>query len=238
MYFKFFLLITLLSGAPVFSPVEHYKNNHVLPVKVYLNSLDAFENVFNHGHAEFKNGELRLSSTRNWFLTTRQQFQNFVLEAEVKMPDVNEYSNSGIIFRGQLQVAEGETRVIGYQAEIDPSPRKWSGGLFDQGRRLWLHPVHPTRSHKDDDFIANLLGEWTKSQANAYQQGQWNHIKIIAKDTEISIFVNGLQTTHVHDQKDAIGVIGFQHHGSKKLRESGHTDNIVRFRNMHIRKIR
>ena len=64
------------------------------------------------------------------------------MEAEVKMPDVTEYSNSGIIFRAQLNGEKGKQQAMGYQAEVDPSDRKWSGGLYDQARRQWLHPLH------------------------------------------------------------------------------------------------
>lgn len=200
-------------------------------------NLDAFENVYSHGKAIFEDGELHLSSTQNWFFTTKKRYRNFILEADVHMPDVSEYSNSGIIFRGQHAVTEKGRAIIGYQAEIDPSSRKWTGGLFDQGRRLWLHPQHTTRSKKDQDFIANYIDKWTEAQANAYVHGSWNTLKIVANNSEIKIFVNEVLTTHVIDQKDSEGFIGFQHHGSKQLRETGKTKNIVRFRNIRIQEL-
>ena len=58
--------------------------------------------------------------------------------------------------------------------EIDPSDRKWTGGLYDEARRGWLFPLdgHPT------------------AQA-AFRQGEWNHFRIEAIGDHIRTWVNG-----------------------------------------------
>lgn len=200
--------------------------------------LNQFQNVYDYGKAEVINDEIQLYSTGNFFLLTKKVYKNFIFNAEVKMPNVEEYSNSGIIFRGQLKpTKDGYQEAVGYQAEVDPSDRKWSGGLYDQARRDWLYPVHPTRSHPDHHFIRSVLGEWTAKQASAYRPGEWNAYRIECRGSNIKIYLNDILTTHVIDTKDAEGFIGIQHHGSKALKSAGTTDNVVRFRNLTIREL-
>ncbi len=199
--------------------------------------LSQFKNIYNYGSAEYIDGVLTLKSTKNWFYTTKKTYKDFVLTAEILLPDVEEYSNSGFLFRGKTKQTKNGVVAIGYQAEVDPSPRKWSGGFFDQGRRLWLHPTHPKRSKPDEKFIKNFIPEWTSKHANAYQHLQWNRYRIECRGSEIKIYVNDILTTHVLDSTDSEGFIALQHHGSKKLIETGTTDNIVKFRNVFITEL-
>jgi hypothetical protein len=199
--------------------------------------LTNFENVYNHGEAKMVDGELHLISEKNWFYSTKKEYQNFILEAEIIMPDTTEFSNSGIIFRGQIEESENGRFIVGYQAEVDPSDRKWTGGLFDQGRRKWLYPTHPTRSHRDKNFIQSYLGEWSDIQGEAYNHLAWNKLKIVCRGADIKIYVNDVLTTHVEDIKDNSGIIAFQHHGSKLFKEQGSRKNIVRFRNVTIEEL-
>jgi hypothetical protein len=204
--------------------------------KKYLldKDMSQFKNVYDYGTAEYENNILALSATGNWFYLTKNKYKNFIFYADVKMPDVSEYSNAGIIFRAQVAETDKGKVAIGYQAEVDPSARKWSGGLYDQGRRQWLYPVHKERSFPDEKFEKNFLPPWSEAQANAYNHLQWNQYRIEARGSEIKIFVNDILTTHVLDTTDAEGYIGLQHHGSKKLIETGSTDNIVQYRNVYI----
>ncbi|MDN4501314.1 DUF1080 domain-containing protein [Alteromonadaceae bacterium BrNp21-10] len=208
------------------------------PQNLLDKDLSQFSNIYNDGQAEVVNGELVLRSTGNWFFTTKKQYHDFILTAEVIMPDVTEYSNSGIMFRGQVKQNDNGVEAMGYQAEVDPSDRKWSGGLYDQARRQWLHPVHATRSFPDADFKHNFLPAWTDEMANAYRHLEWNQYRIECRGSDIKIYLNGVLTTHVTDSKDAAGFIGLQHHGSQLFKETGETNNIVRFRNVFITELK
>ena len=79
--------------------------------------LSKFKNVYNDGEAHFVDGELQLIAEKNWFFSTRKIYEDFVLEAEVMMPDTSEYSNSGIIFRGQIIETDKGKQIIGYQVD-------------------------------------------------------------------------------------------------------------------------
>lgn len=202
------------------------------------NTLSQFQNVYPYGTASVKEGVVELNSTGNFFLLTKSTYRNFILQAEVKMPDVGEYHNSGIIFRAQLKPTDnGYHEAMGYQAEVDPSDRKWSGGLYDQARRAWLHPTHPTRSHPDEHFFRNVTPQWTHERSEAYKPLEWNKYRIEARGSNIKIFLNDVLTTHVIDTKDAQGFIGLQHHGSKALVETGKTQNVVYFKNVTIEEL-
>ncbi|EWH10497.1 secreted glycosyl hydrolase [Catenovulum agarivorans DS-2] len=202
-------------------------------------SLTHWHNVYADGEAKIVDNEIHLISHGNWFFLTKEQYSDFVLEAEILMPDVEEYSNSGFIFRAQTRPHKSGKglEAYGYQAEVDPSDRKWSGGLYDQGRRKWLHPIHPERSHPDSDFKLNKSPTWTDEKANAYKHLQWNKYRIEAIGTEIKIFVNGVLTTHVIDLKESKGHIGIQHHGSKLYSKSGDRSGAIRFRNIQLTSI-
>jgi hypothetical protein len=200
--------------------------------------LNQFQNVYAYGDAAVVDDMIEINSTGNFFLVTKKTYRNFVFKAEVIMPDVKEYSNSGFIFRAQLKpTKDGFNEAVGYQAEVDPSPRKWSGGLYDQARRGWLHPTHATRSHPDHHFIRNILSDWTEEHSNAYKPGKWNQYRIECRGSNIKIYLNDILTTHLIDTKDAEGLIGLQHHGSKELQSTGKTENVVRFRNVTINEL-
>jgi large conductance mechanosensitive channel len=49
--------------------------------------------------------------------------------------------NSGVQLRSHSTKDYQNGRVHGYQFEIDPSDRAWSGGIYDEAGRLWLYPL-------------------------------------------------------------------------------------------------
>ena len=76
----------------------------------------------------------------NTFLVTEKTYGNFILELDVKIMDTT--SNSGVQVRSHYDAAghQGKGLVYGCQFEVDPSSRRWSGGIYDEGRRDWLYP--------------------------------------------------------------------------------------------------
>ena len=116
-------------------------------------NLDGWE--IKQGSAEYKvdgNEIIGYSKlgTESTYLCTKKLYGDFILEVDVKM-EVG--LNSGIQFRS-LSHDNGE--VYGYQAEIDASDRKWSGGIFDQSRRGWVYPV--TMNEPGERHLKTVLG--------------------------------------------------------------------------------
>ena len=104
-------------------------------------ALSKWENPYDYGKAEFVDGVVSLTSlSGKWFLLTKKDYANFVFEGEIKMP-VNK-GNSGFLFR----CLKRKNKAWGYQAEVDTAVRKWSGGLYDEGRRKWF--ISPNRDQR------------------------------------------------------------------------------------------
>ncbi|OHB77459.1 MAG: hypothetical protein A2W31_09405, partial [Planctomycetes bacterium RBG_16_64_10] len=143
----------------------------------------------------------------NTFLRTERSFANFVLTLEMKI-DVP--GNSGIQLRSH-QVG-GTGQVVGYQVEIDPSARAWSGGIYDEGRRGWLDPLQ-------DDPRARA----------AFRQADWNRYEIRAEGPWLRTWVNGVPCADLIDPVDAEGFIALQVHSG--------TQGQIRWRDVRIREL-
>jgi hypothetical protein len=177
-------------------------------------SLDGWHNPYDFGEVWVEDGEIRLRADRKFFLVTEERFDDFIFEGELMLPDT--ISNSGVMFRAQVE----ENRVYGYQAEADPKARRWSGGLYDEDRRGWLHPV------RGDEASETSFRE---GPGQAFHPTDWNHYRIEARGDSLKIWINGTLTTAYEDSTDREGAIGLQHHG-----EAG---KIYRFRNLRIQPL-
>jgi uncharacterized protein len=122
------------------------------------------------------------------FLVSEAEHADFFLELEVKV----EGGNSGIQVRSHLGTA-GD--VFGYQVELDPGPRAWSGGLYEEGRRGWLQ----TLEHNPEGRAA-------------FRRGAWNRVRIECVGPSLRAWINGIPTADLVDRSSAAGRIGFQVH--------------------------
>jgi hypothetical protein len=186
----------------------------VVSLSVSAGSGGKWENLFNgkdltgwkqlNGNAKFEavNGEIVGTSvlgTPNSFLATENDYGDFILELEMKLEaDVN----SGIQFRSQSFQEYNNGRVHGYQCEVDPSPRAWSGGIYDEARRGWLYPLD-----------LNLAGK------TAFKKNGWNHYRIECIGYSMRIWLNGIPTAWLYDDMTPSGFIALQVHsiGTKEL---------------------
>lgn len=133
-----------------------------------------------------------VSDTPNSFLCSEEDYGDFILEFDVKQEGL---TNSGVQFRSLSNESYREGRVHGYQCEIDPSNRAWSGGIYDEAGRGWL-------SRPENN-------PWTKE---LYQYGRWNHFRIEAIGSCLRIWINGVEVSHVIDDVTSEGFIGLQVH--------------------------
>ena len=79
-----------------------------------------------------------VAKTSDSYFATEATFGDFILEMEIKQEGAG---NGGIQFRSERRPDFNNNGVFGYQYEIDPSERAWTGGLYDESRRGWLYPV-------------------------------------------------------------------------------------------------
>ena len=142
-----------------------------------------------------ENGEIvgqTVANTPNSFLCSNELYGDFILELELK---VNPKMNSGIQFRSLSLPDYQNGRVHGYQMEIDPSPRAWSGGIYDEGRREWLYIPNQNPAGK-----------------KAFRNDAWNTYRIEAIGSTIRTWINGVPVSHLIDNLTDKGFIALQVH--------------------------
>jgi hypothetical protein len=175
-------------------------------------------------------------NTPNTFLCTAKEYGDFILELEFK---VDPKLNSGVQIRSlcfdketepkdasgqplknekgkQIKIPAG--RVHGYQVEIDPSPRSWSGGIYDEARRGWLQDL------KDNE-----------KARNAFKPGKWNKYRIEARGDSLKTFINGVPAADVRDNLTPKGFIALQVHGIGNDKDKEGTE--VRWRKIRIQEL-
>jgi len=153
-----------------------------------------------------------IANIPNSFLCTKNDFGDFILEYDVFL---DRATNSGVQFRSHSNPGFKNGMVYGYQCEIDPSDRKWSGGIYDESFRGWLFPVI-------NDANAQ----------SAFKMGQWNHFRIEAIGANIKTFVNEIPVANLEDDYTKSGFIALQVHGigNKKDDEGIH----IKWKNIRI----
>lgn len=155
-----------------------------------------------------------VAGSGNTFLVTEKEYDNFILEVDIRIEDTS--SNSGIQVRSHFDPTghEGKGKVYGCQLEVDPSSRRWSGGIYDEGRRDWLYPV-----------------SLNPQAQTAFKPGQYNHYRIECIDHTLKTWVNGTAVASLSDATDAKGFIGLQVHAINKPEAAGKK---VYFKNIRI----
>jgi hypothetical protein len=165
-------------------------------------------------------------TTGNSFLCTKKNYSNFILELEFK---VQNPLNSGVQIRSEcfdaaktvelngekIEIPAG--RVHGYQVEIDPSDRAWTGGIYDEGRRKWLYDLKNNEPAR-----------------KAFKQGEWNKFRIECRGPSIKTWLNGVSAADLKDSVTPTGFIGLQVHGVGMRQDP--LD--VRFRNLRIKELK
>ncbi|MCM4153973.1 DUF1080 domain-containing protein [Arenibacter sp. N53] len=139
-----------------------------------------------------------VTDTSNTFLVTNKFYDNFVLEYEVIMDAApNNYHNSGVQIRSNSFPDFYNGLVHGYQVEIDLDTTARSGGIYDEGRRGWVH-----------DLSANPAAK------KAFKLVEWNSFRVVADGPSIKTWVNGVPAADYVDSMTATGFIGLQVHAT------------------------
>jgi 3-keto-disaccharide hydrolase len=147
------------------------------------------------------------------YLVTEKSYDNFILEFDVK---IDTSLNSGLQCRSRVWEKDTTTIYIagdangtkhentwqagyvwGYQIEVDPSERAWSGGLYEPGNRGWVVTLAENEPAR-----------------KAYKPMDWNHFKIEMNGNKIQTWVNGVLAVDTTDDMSASGFIGLQFHGA------------------------
>ncbi len=194
---------------------------------LFANEADGWNDLFNgkdlsgwkqlNGKAKYEviDGEIvgtTVANTPNSFLTTDKSYGDFIFEVDLL---VDNEMNSGIQFRSLSDPNYMDGRVHGYQCEVDPSARAWSGGIYDEARRGWLYPL-----------------EMNPKGREAFRRGEWNHYHIEAIGNSIRTWVNGIPCADLVDDETAKGFIALQVHSIHDESEAGKQ---IKWRNVRIK---
>ena len=138
------------------------------------------------------------------YLATVDTFRNIDLTLEFKQ---EADGNSGVFFRSSLD----GTKITGWQAEVAP-PGFHSGGIYESYGRGWL--IQP------DSTLDKAL-----------HMGEWNQMRIVVKDDEVTTWINDQQMIHLKDEKigQATGQIALQIHDGGGIR--------VKWRNIKVKQL-
>jgi hypothetical protein len=153
-----------------------------------------------------------ITESPNSFIISEETFGDFILELEVKMDDG---TNSGIQFRSERKDDYLDGKVFGYQLDIDPSARRWAGGIYDESRRQWLYPL-----------------EYNLPAKAAYKNNEWNKVRIEAIGNTLRTWINGIPCAHVVDDLTPKGFFALQVHSISKPEEAG---KHVWFKNIRVK---
>ena len=167
-------------------------------------------------------------NTGNSFLCTKKKYGDFILEFEFKVaPEMN----SGVQFRSEYYAQETTVeingkprkfpadRVFGYQYEIDPSPRAFTAGVYDEARRGWLFDLKNNEAAR-----------------KAFTGETWNFGRIECRGDSIKTWINGTLAAELKDAMTKEGLIALQVHGiGNKTEKAGEE---VRWRNLRIKELK
>ena len=129
----------------------------------------------------------------NTFLVAFEEAGDFRLDFEVKQhPELN----SGVQIRSHVHPDVSDGRVFGYQVELDPSPRGYTAGIYEEGRRGWLFDL-------SNEPVAHA----------AFRRDEWNTVRVVARGDVIRTWINGVPAAVLVDGANADGFIGLQVHG-------------------------
>jgi hypothetical protein len=205
--FLAFIAVMVLTSASAQEPKWEYLFNG--------RNLDGWTRV--GGEAEYKVENSTIIGTAirgipNSFIRTDREFGDFILEFEFKVSDG---LNSGVQFRSHDNIPEYNLgRVHGYQFEIDPTERAWTGGIFDEGRRGWLYKL-----------------TFNQKGTTAYKSNEWNRGRIEAIGHSIRTWVNDIPCADLIDDMTPNGFIALQVHTINRDDQVGSTAS---FRDIRI----
>lgn len=195
----FFLLITLNAAAQSDNWQSLFDGK----------TLNGWKQVTGSASYTVKNGMIVGTTTAkspNSFLACEKRFTgDFVLEMEAMMTDTN--TNSGVQFKSNFDAAanNGKGLIYGYQYEFDPSFRKWTGGIYEEGRRSWLYPV--SNNPKGQLFFAPNVFHKVRIECIG------NSVKTWLDDQPVSYLVDSLTANQ--------GIIALQVHGIGRPEHAG-----------------
>jgi len=135
-----------------------------------------------------------INTPQHTFVRSNKKYGDFILEGENK---IEGDFHTGFLFRCIDAPDTASVCLYGYQVKIDPTPRRWTGGVFDDFGKTW-HWLYTLK----EDSVART----------AYKMKEWNHFRIEAIGSSIKVWVNGTPTCNLINTKYTKGYIALKIH--------------------------
>ena len=143
---------------------------------------------------------------RQSFLVSKEELHDFELNVDVRIVNTG---NSGIQIRSHVR----DGRMMGYQVEVDPTDRSWSGGIYGEGKRGWIFDLKDNQDARE-----------------AFDRRDWNNYRIRCEGPRIRTWINGVPAADLLDADELSGHLGFQIHG-------GDDDIEIHWRDARLRRL-
>lgn len=185
-------------------------------------NLDGWKMVGDKGEAFVEDGEIQLRQTAgtkdHTFLTSVDKYTDFILEVDFKI-DPPGFSNA-VLIRGIEEKLKPDAPIFqinGYQIKIDNTPRNWTGGIFDfNGSALkWMYDLSNNEPARQ-----------------AFKPTDWNKFRIEAIGNNIKVWINGVPSTNLINNKYPDGYIALKIHSLNAATKE--YDLLAHFKNIRI----
>ncbi len=183
-------------------------------------NLDGWKMVGDKGDAFVENGEIvirrKVDTKEHTFVTTKKKYSDFILETDFKM-DAPGWSTGVLVRCVDAKSDTSKVRLYGYQIKIDNTARNWTGGIFDDfgGTWKWMYDLSKNEPARQ-----------------AFNTNDWNTFRIEAIGNNIKVWLNGVPSTNLINDKYSKGYIALKIHslgGAVKVK-----DVLVHFKNIRI----
>jgi len=185
-------------------------------------NLEGWKMVGDKGEAFVEDGEILLRQTAgtkdHTFLTSVDKYSDFILELDFKI-DPPGFSNA-VLIRGVEEKSKPDVpnfQINGYQIKIDNTPRNWTGGIFDfNGNELkWMYDLSKNEPARQ-----------------AFKPTDWNSFRIEAIGKNIKVWINGVPSANLINNKYPDGYIALKIHSlNAAVKEH---DVLAHFKNIRI----
>ena len=168
----------------------------------------------------------------NTFIIWEGKTGNFDLRLDYKIIG----GNSGIQYRSFKADGPDEWRIGGYQADFEAGDT-YSGICYGERFRgiLSLRGKKTTLTVGDDGKLKKEVEEFSKDAdiAKAIKKEDWNSYRIVARNFNLTHYINGVKTTQVVDRdrttRRADGLLALQLHAGPPM--------TVQFKNIRIKEL-
>jgi len=193
------LTVSSINANPVFVDV-YSDTNEKPPWRSLFNGhdIDGWSIVGSHARAWVENqaivGQMVRNTPEHTFVRTNESFEDFILTAECKLEgDLH----TAFLFRCVDAPEDADIHLLGYQVKIDPSPRRWTGGIFEDFGSSWI-------------WLYDLKND-TRAR-RAFKINKWNRFRIEAIGPHLKVWINGIPITNLIHHKYTTGSIALKIH--------------------------